>query len=254
MAFSGSFGVIHFAGNLAASQTLEGHKEGIWLFGANDQQEEQVMRLSLVGMSGSGKSFWSGKLSRSGFRRMCCDDLIADRLGAQLGSKRGGIAKVGRWMGLPFEPQYREREAAYLACETEVMNEILAGFDTTGGDDLGENTVIDTTGSVIYTGEAILTKLRRCSTVVHLSTPIEIQKVKLVAYMKNPRPVLWRNMFTQRLDETNEQALARCYPLLLSSREKQYETLAHVTISYYKHRRVGYGVAEFLSSTGMRTR
>ena len=83
------------------------------------------MRLSLVGMSGSGKSFWSGKLSRSGFRRMCCDDLIAARLVAELGSKRGGIAAVGRWMGFPFEPHYKEREAAYLACEMEVMNQIL---------------------------------------------------------------------------------------------------------------------------------
>jgi shikimate kinase len=210
------------------------------------------MRLSLVGMSGSGKSFWSGKLSRSGFRRMCCDDLIAARLVEELGSKRGGIATVGRWMGLPFEPHYREREAAYLGCEMEVMNQILVEIDT-GDDDPEENVVIDTTGSVIYTGESTLTKLRRCSIVVHLSTPIEIQKMMLEAYMKKPRPVLWRNMFAQRPDETTEQALARCYPKLLSSRERQYEALAHVTISYYKHRMAGFGVAEFLSSAGIKT-
>jgi shikimate kinase len=210
------------------------------------------MRLSLVGMSGSGKSFWSGKLSRPGFRRMCCDDLIAARLVEELGSKRGGIATVGRWMGLPFEPHYSEREAAYLACEMEVMNQILAELDT-GDDDPEANVVIDTTGSVIYTGEATLTKLRRCSIVVHLSTPIEIQKMMLEAYMKKPRPVLWRDMFSQRPDETTKQALARCYPQLLSNRERQYEALAHVTISYYKHRRAGFGVAEFLRSARVRT-
>jgi shikimate kinase len=210
------------------------------------------MRLSLVGMSGSGKSFWSGKLSRSGFRRMCCDDFIAARLVEELGSKRGGIAAVGRWMGLPFEPHYRAREAAYLGCEMEVMNQILVEIDT-GDDDPDENVVIDTTGSVIYTGEATLTKLRRCSIVVHLSTPIEIQKMMLEAYMKKPRPVLWRNMFAQRPDETTEQALARCYPQLLASRERQYEALAHVTISYYEHRRAGFGVAEFLTRAGIRT-
>jgi shikimate kinase len=205
-----------------------------------------------VGMSGSGKSFWSGKLSRSGFRRMCCDDLIAARLVEELGSRRGGIAAVGRWMGLPFEPHYREREAAYLDCEMEVMNQILSQFDT-GEDDPEENIVIDTTGSVIYTGEANLTKLRRCSIVVHLSTPIEIQEVMLETYMKKPRPVLWRDMFSQKPDETHEQALVRCYPQLLSNRERQYEILAHVTISYYKHRRAGFGVAEFLTSAGMKT-
>jgi len=210
------------------------------------------LRLSLVGMSGSGKSFWSGRLSRSGFRRICCDDLIAAGLVAELGNKRGNIAMVGRWMGFPFEPHYREREAAYLACEMEVMDKILAELDK-GEDNFEENIVIDTTGSVIYTGEETLTKLRRCSIVVHLSTPIEVRKVMLEAYMKKPRPVLWREMFTQRPDETNEQALARCYPQLLSSRERQYETLARVTISYYKHRRAGFGVAEFLSSTGIST-
>ena len=88
---------------------------------------------------------------------------------------------------------------------------------------------------------------------MHLSTPFEIQKVMLEAYMKKPRPVLWRDMFLKDLDETNEQALARCYPQLLSSRERQYEDLAHVTISYYKHRRAGFGVAEFLSSAGVST-
>jgi shikimate kinase len=210
------------------------------------------MRLSLVGMSGSGKSFWSGKLARSGFHRIGCDDLIATRLVAELGSTHSGITKVGRWMGLPFEPHYPEREASYLACEMEVMNQILAEFDAVGdGPDV--NTVIDTTGSVIYTGEAILTKLRRCSTVVHLSTPIEIQKAMLKMYTKKPRPVLWRNMFTLQPGETAEHALARCYPLLLATRERQYEALAHVTISYYTHRRAGFGVREFLITAGAMT-
>jgi shikimate kinase len=183
---------------------------------------------------------------------MCCDDLIAAGLIAELGSKRGGIATVGRWMGFPFEPHYREREAAYLACEMEVMNQILAEIDKDEANP-EENIVIDTTGSVIYTGEEILTRLRRCSVIVHLSTPIEIQKTMLDGYMRKPRPLLWRDMFVQRPHETNDQALVRCYPQLLSSREKQYEALAHVTISYYKHRRAGFGVAEFLSSAGVST-
>lgn len=203
------------------------------------------MRLALVGMSGSGKSFWSKRLSRSSFRRFCCDDLIAARLGPDLGNRGGNIAVVGRWMGFPFEQPYKEREAAYLACETAVMNELLQELEYLEGNH-GEKIVVDTTGSVIYTGEEILTKLRRFTTIVHLATPLEIQKKKLEAYVKQPRPILWRNLFNKQPDETDAQAMARCYPGLLTSREDQYKQLAHVTISYYHHRRAGFTVEEFL--------
>lgn len=209
------------------------------------------MRLSLVGMSGSGKSFWSGRLSRAGFRRICCDDLIAARLGTELGPGGDSIGAVGRWMGFPFEPRYKEREASYLACEVEVMDQILENLSKRR-DNLEEAIVVDTTGSVVYTGERTLKMLREATTVVHLETPLEIQKVMLQTYMKNPRPVLWREVFFRKPDETNEQALARCYPQLLASREQQYRKFAHVTIRHYKHRRTGFSVKDFLSEAGLR--
>jgi shikimate kinase len=203
------------------------------------------MRIALVGMSGSGKSFWSKRLTRSRFRCFCCDDLIAAKLFPEARKRDGSIAAVGRWMGFPFEPAYKEREAAYLACETAVMIELLQGLDNLEGD-LQEKIVIDTTGSVIYTGAETLAKLRRLTTIVHLATPLEIQQRKLEAYVKQPRPILWRDLFVKRPEETNAQAMARCYPELLTSREGQYEKLAHVTISYYHHRREGFSVEEFL--------
>jgi shikimate kinase len=212
---------------------------------------DRVMRLSLVGMSGSGKSFWSGKLSRVGFRRVCCDDLIAARLVAELGRKHGSITAVGRWMGFPFDPHYKEHEAAYLACEMGVMAQILGEVGEVE-DHPEQAVVIDTTGSVIYTGEEILSKLRACTTIVHLATPLEIQRMKLRAYVKNPRPILWRDAYSKRAGETNEEALARCYPELLTSRELQYKELAHVTISYYKHRKAGFGVEELLDEAGVK--
>jgi shikimate kinase len=208
------------------------------------------MRLSLVGMSGSGKSFWSGKLSRSGFRRICCDDLIAAGLNAELGSAGGSIAAVGRWMGFPFERYYKAREASYLACEKEVMGQILDELSKSE-DNPDDGIVVDTTGSVVYTGEETLRKLREATTIVHLETPIEIQKVMFRTYMKNPRPVLWREVFSRGPQETNDQALARCYPQLLASREQHYKKLAHVTISHYKHREAGFEVEEFLNEAGL---
>jgi shikimate kinase len=209
------------------------------------------MRLSLVGMSGSGKSFWSGKLSRSGFRCICCDDLIAAGLVAELGPESGSIAAVGRWMGFPFDRHYREREASYLACEMEVMAQILGELSLNAEN--RKDTVVDTTGSVIYTGQDTLLQLRAHTTVVHLATPLEIRKAMLRTYMKSPRPVLWREVFSKRQEETNEQALARCYPQLLANREQKYKELAHVTISYDKHREAGFEVEEFLSEAGFRS-
>lgn len=208
------------------------------------------MRLALVGMSGSGKSYWSKRLSRAGYRRICCDDLIAAKLDPDLKKRDRNIAVVGRWMGFPFEQTYKAREAAYLACEMAVMTELLQELETLEGSG-GERIVVDTTGSVIYTGEETLLKLRRLTTVVHLATPLEIQKKKLEAYVKRPRPILWRDLFNKQPDESDAQAMARCYPGLLTSREYQYERLAHVTISYYRHRRAGFTVQEFLNDAAV---
>lgn len=205
------------------------------------------MRLTLVGMSGSGKSFWSKRLDQSSFRRFCCDDLIAARLLPESVSTGDAVTVVGRWMGFPFELPYKEREAAYLASETAVMTELLQTLEDLEGNDQVK-IVIDTTGSVIYTGEHNLLRLRRLTTIVHLETPSEIQQKKLEAYIKQPRPILWRDLFHRLPDETNVQAMARCYPLLLASREDRYRKLAHVTISYYHHRRPGFTVQDFLGA------
>ncbi len=205
------------------------------------------MRLTLIGMSGSGKSFWSKRLHQSSFRRFCCDDLIAARLLPESVSTGDAITVVGRWMGFPFEPPYKEREAAYLAAEMAVM---IAAFEALEDLERDDQTkiVIDTTGSVIYTGEHNLMRLRSLTTIVHLETPSEIQQKKLEAYIKQPRPILWRDLFHRLPGETNVQAMARCYPLLLASREDRYRKFAHVTISYYHHRRPGFTVRDFLGA------
>jgi len=66
------------------------------------------MRLSLIGMSGSGKSSWSIKLSELGFKRFCCDDMITEKLDRDLTRPDGTCMKLGEWMGFPYEPHYEE--------------------------------------------------------------------------------------------------------------------------------------------------
>ncbi len=203
------------------------------------------MRLSFVGMSGSGKSYWSARLAQQGYRHFCCDALITARLAPELIRPDESRMTLGEWMGFPYQPQYAEREARYLACEVAVLEEILACIEREASGCEG-NVVVDTTGSVIYTGEALLSKLRQRTTVVHMATPPEIQEHMLELYLANMRPVLWQGMFEKRPGETNETALARCYPRLLSSRERLYERLADVTVGYDERGREGFGVGDLL--------
>lgn len=203
------------------------------------------MHLSLIGMSGSGKSIWAMKLAEHGFRRYCCDDLIAAKLASELTRSDGAAMELGEWMGFPYEPRYKGRESKYLSFEIDVLAEILEYLESRENDG-EEEIVIDTTGSAIYTGEEILKRLCRCTTMVHLVTPPEVQGLMLEAYVANQRPVLWRDLFSKGSNETNEEALARCYSRLLSSRERLYEQYADVTIDYYGLNQDGFAINDFL--------
>jgi tRNA isopentenyl-2-thiomethyl-A-37 hydroxylase MiaE len=55
-------------------------------------------------------------------------------------------------------------------------------------------------------------------------------------------------MFSRKPDETDEEALAQCYPRLLSTRERLYGRYAHVAIDYYERNDESFGVDEFLSA------
>ncbi len=152
---------------------------------------------------------------------------------------------LGEWMGFPYEKNYTSRESQYLACERQVITEIIEQLER-NGDGPGENVVVDTTGSVIYAGDDIVSNLRSLTTVVYFPVPLEVQAQMLKQYMAAPRPVLWRELFSKHPGETNEQALARCYPDLLRSRETLYRRYADVSIDYYQRHQEGFGVEEFL--------
>jgi len=203
------------------------------------------MRISLVGMSGSGKSHWSSRLVAEGFCHFCCDDMIADRLSEELRGPDGTPMDVAEWMGFPYDERYAERELKYLECEIQVLRDIFQWMSRHGREP-DEKVVVDTTGSVIYAGEAILSALRKETTVVHLQTPPEVRRLMLDNYIRRPRPVLWRGMFQKEPGEGDESALARCYPQLLVHRERLYERFAHLTVSYSIHREGGQGVGDFL--------
>jgi shikimate kinase len=205
------------------------------------------MRISLIGMAGAGKTYWAIKLAQQGFRRFCCDDLIAAKLAPDLTRPDGSTMGMGEWMGFPYGRDYKRRESQYLNCEIEVLNEILEYLESTKNA-TGENIVVDTTGSLVYAGEDILRKLRRYTTMVYLAIPPEVRERLLKAYIFRPHPMLWRDAFNKAPGETNEESLARCYPRLLSSREQLYDRYADVKIEYYRRHEESFGVRDFLNA------
>lgn len=180
-------------------------------------------------MSGAGKTYWSKQLEKKGFIRYSCDDLLETKL-SQLPNdgKLVGIRKVAKWMGQPYEKQYPHTSNLYLQAESESLNEIINKSNIRK-----RNVVIDTTGSVIYVGLHILKQLAKMSKIVWLETPASILQKMLKLYLDDPKPVIWKGIFQKKNRETNREALARCYPLLLKSRIKKYKKLADGSLNYH---------------------
>ncbi|MHC1725313.1 MAG: shikimate kinase [Syntrophobacteraceae bacterium] len=210
------------------------------------------MLIALIGMSGSGKSLWSEKLAAFGFRRFCCDDLITEKLSTELIRHDGGSMSLGEWMGFPFQPDYERKEALYLACEQEVLAGVLDWITAhaAGCSAPEANVVVDTTGSVIYTGEPLLRRLKSLTTIVNFTTPPEVRESMLRQYMANPRPVLWRGLFSSKNDESDGEALFRSYNLLLDAREALYHRLADIEIDYITRSNPDFTVSQFLKLAG----
>jgi len=204
------------------------------------------MKVALIGMAGSGKSYWSKRLKEVGFIRLCCDDMIARRLKHEIMEAGYPEGAVAEWMGFPYQRCYREREKQYLECERQVMEEILEWISENQIPS-DSNIVIDTTGSVIYVGDDILEKLRRYVKFVLLSTPREVQEKLLKAYISKPHPMLWRDVFDQRPGEDPLHAMKRCYPMLFETRRILYEKYADVCIGYYERRARGIDALELIN-------
>lgn len=179
-------------------------------------------------MSGAGKSRWAQKLAGAGFRVIHVDDRIEKKLATEL-SAGGykGIEGVAAWMGWPDQPTYRDREQKYLACEVESMNEALDEIEASAE----EGIILDTTGSVVYTGDETCRRMRSLTTVVYLAAPAAEEEILIARYLSDPKPVLWGNEFVPRPGESAKNAVARCYPQLIAHRKKLYEKYAHRIVS-----------------------
>lgn len=190
-----------------------------------DEAIAGAMQLCFVGMSGVGKSFWSRRLAaEQGFVVHDCDAAIGARLSSIVTPEAGeeAVTALGRWMGMPWSPGYAEREARYLALESDVTREALAS--------MGDRHLLDTTGSVIYLADDLLAQIRERCRVVYLRTPDERRAAMLRRYLDEPKPVVWAGAFRSAEGQPPLDALPAAYASLLALRDARYAALAHVTL------------------------
>lgn len=203
------------------------------------------MLITLMGMSGTGKSYWSQKMETAGFKRYGCDDMISDRLINKLGIRPGDDFEMHAWVGFPYEETHAERAKLYFETEIEVMQEIV---DHLSKKDVKTNIVIDTSGSAIYTPPVLMERLGQLTKMIYLAVTPEMTEVMLNKYLQKPVAVLWNGMFEQLEGETITESFARCYPKLLSSREGLYRKYSHQIIGPEVHRSSTLSVEDFIAA------
>ena len=191
------------------------------------------MHIALVGMSNIGKSHWAARLAaEAGFTCVDCDHEVEGLLGTEL-TRLGyaGLQDVARWMGQPYESRYEETSGKYIACEKEVMQNVVARLR----DQASPPLVIDTTGSVIYVGDDVIEALRQSARVIYLEAPTGHIDALFARYLAEPKPVIWGDAYAPRTGESPQDCLRRCYTDLLTSRARRYQAIAHVTIPFEQH-------------------
>ena len=191
------------------------------------------MHLSLIGMSGVGKSHWARLIESHGYRRIICDELIARQLGPLINPEEKSTLELASWMGNPYQSGYAEAQSKYLALETEVVTNIC--------DELEEKTItnarviVDTTGSLIYLREKLIRRLRNHTKMVYLKHSENNPLGHYQTLLKDPKPVIWGDFYVPMLGEDREASLARCYCELLKFRNREYSRISDCTLEYSFH-------------------
>lgn len=171
------------------------------------------LRLAFVGMSNIGKSYTATRLSKThDFQLVEVDRLIREELG------QGSMADFAKWQDQPYTDGYDDREAISIGLETSATRKAITRTDG--------NTLLDTTGSVIYVDADVTAQLKRDFLIVHISAGIEDLKRLKEDYFALPKPLVWRGHYQQLEGMTQEESILECYPKLLNSRKAAYENLA----------------------------
>ena len=206
------------------------------------------MHITLIGMSGIGKSHWYKKMETLGYLRYSCDELIAERLGEEFEKKDKATHSLAKWMGQPYSKGYQEAEALYLELESAVINQICDDLENATQKDIP--VVVDTTGSLIYLQETILKRLRNLTHTVLLNVPFDKHEELFETYLQDPKPVIWNGKYLPREGENPQKALSRCFGELLVYRNKRYGLMSDLELDYAFHQSPGTMVEDLLNLVG----
>lgn len=177
-----------------------------------------TLRLAFIGMSNAGKSYRSRVLrDECGFMWYHVDGEIQKTLGFET------MEEISEWLGYPTSSTYIERERKYL--DAEGQHTMIEALDTGK-----KNLVSDTTGSVIYLKAHTHNWLEENCLMVNIQVDERAISELIKNFFEKPKPVVWQGFFEQKENETEREALERCYPKLLSSRLEKYRAMAHINI------------------------
>lgn len=193
----------------------------------DELRQKNKLTLCFIGMSNTGKSYWSKKLAALGFEHLNCDDLIEQKLAPELKARGySGIEDVSRWMGQPYDKRFAAHQQKYLDFEKEVIDRILAEIKS-GREG---NIAIDTTGSFVHLEPEVCLQLSRQALMIYIEASSAMKDGMFKLYIKKPKPVVFGDVFVPRTGESPHQTLRRCYPILLERRSSLYARYADATI------------------------
>lgn len=182
------------------------------------QYASNTLRIAFVGMSNIGKSYTAMRLATDfDFNLIEVDKLIWEELG------HNDMDAFAAWQGQPYSEGYKERELESIRLETEATRKAL--LIESG------NHILDTTGSVIYTGKNVLERLRETHYVVYIEASEQTLERLKIQYFKQPKPLIWNDHFKQEPEQSADEAILSSYPKLLASRANAYENVADKTLS-----------------------
>ena len=175
------------------------------------------LRVAFVGMSNIGKSYTATRLAKThNFQLVEIDRLIWENL------EHGSMADFAKWQGQPYTQGYAEREAVSIALETKATQQAMKLNDC--------NTLLDTTGSVIYVEPDVIDALKRDFLIVHIAAGAEDLERLKTDYFALPKPLIWRDHYEKLDGKTQEESILACYPNLLKSRKAAYEAMADTAL------------------------
>jgi hypothetical protein len=169
--------------------------------------------VTLMGMSGVGKTRLSSMLAEQGWVHYSCDYLIGtkymrDALAANAANiSKKDISNLSAFIGKPGDPakggldlaEYKRRQSLYYEAECQALRDVSVAIRDAGT----RNFVNDSTGSLCeIRDEKIIDEVGRQTLFVYIKASMEDEKKVLERARRNPKPMYFPpGRFDEWLDE-----------------------------------------------------